>query len=170
MYNRGFTLIELLVVIAIIGLLSSIVLTSLNTARTKAKIARAQIDISQINTAMQLYFGEKNDLPPPRPPGDLCSLCYNPCHHDTWNYIVDRMIDAGVLTAPIYNDPWGNAYCYDDNYREIACPFHSYMYSSGPNGVNELGGGDDVGFTEILPGSSYDCQRCITNPETPGCS
>jgi len=54
--ERGFTLIELLVVIAIIGILSSVVLASLNGARVKGRDARRLSDLKQIQIALELYY------------------------------------------------------------------------------------------------------------------
>ncbi len=55
---KGFTLIELLVVIAIIGILSSVVLASLNDARRKSRDAKRIADIKQIQLAQELYFDD----------------------------------------------------------------------------------------------------------------
>ncbi len=62
-YKRGFTLIELLVVIAIIGILSSIVLASLNSARKKGRDARRVSDIKQIQLALELYYDANSNYP-----------------------------------------------------------------------------------------------------------
>lgn len=53
--QKGFTLIELLVVIAIIGILSTIVLASLNQARQKSRDARRIADLKQLSNALALY-------------------------------------------------------------------------------------------------------------------
>lgn len=60
---NGFTLIELLVVIAIIGLLSSVVLASLSSARGKAKDARRTSDLKQIQVALELYYDSNRAYP-----------------------------------------------------------------------------------------------------------
>ena len=54
--TQGFTLIELLVVIAIIGILSSIVIASLNSARTKGSVAAAKGQLAQLRTQAEVYY------------------------------------------------------------------------------------------------------------------
>jgi prepilin-type N-terminal cleavage/methylation domain-containing protein len=54
--NKGFTLIELLVVIAIIGILASVVLASLNSARQKGSIAATKANMANIRAQAEIYY------------------------------------------------------------------------------------------------------------------
>ena len=54
--NKGFTLIELLVVIAIIGILASVILASLNTARAKGADAAIKADLSNARAQAEIYY------------------------------------------------------------------------------------------------------------------
>lgn len=54
--TKGFTLIELLVVIAIIGILSSVVLVSLNTARGKSANAKTKAQLANARSSAETYY------------------------------------------------------------------------------------------------------------------
>ena len=96
--NRGFTLIELLVVIAIIGLLSSIVMASLNTARMKGRDSARITDVKQIQLALELYFESCREYP-----ATLESSAANGCSGST---------DFQDFLNPIPLSPTGEAYEY----------------------------------------------------------
>ena len=61
--KKGFTLIELLVVIAIIGLLSTLAVVALNSARAKSRDARRLSDVKQIQTALEMYLNDNSRYP-----------------------------------------------------------------------------------------------------------
>ena len=63
MNKKGFTLIELLIVIAIIGLLSTMSVLAVNSAREKSRNARRVADVRQIQAALELYFTNSNSYP-----------------------------------------------------------------------------------------------------------
>lgn len=62
-FSRGYTLIELLVVLAIIGLLTTLVLISLGSARQKARDAVRTGDVAQLRKALEIYYNVHASYP-----------------------------------------------------------------------------------------------------------
>lgn len=61
--KKGFTLVELMVSISIIGLLSSIALASLNSARLKGNDVKRISDLHQIQLALETYYSTNGTYP-----------------------------------------------------------------------------------------------------------
>jgi len=100
-YNsrNGFTLIELLVVVAIIGLLSSIVFASLNSARAKSRDSQRIQQFKNISTALSLYYDKHG-----RYPASPNNFPYN--HLADFNAVVGTLVSEGfIATVPVSPSP-----------------------------------------------------------------
>ena len=152
--NRGFTLIELLVVIAIIGLLSSVVLASLNSARGKARTARAQADLKQLQLAIEFLY-DNTGLHPNK-------ISLSPCLQDPEVYLNSNAAGIqgtdggfpswnGPYMTVVPTDPWGTNYYFDGDYKctdqkgceGISNTWVRAILSFGPNKAENYGPGSD---------------------------
>jgi len=156
--NKSFTLIELLVVIAIIGLISTIVLVSMQGARDRARQAKVKDDLFQIRDAMEIArHGQDKVLL--QITGSGCSDCLCRDDPDLTNPDADcinSMRNAfRNLGLSLVKDPWGSPYLIDENELEFAgnpCRKDSFG-SAGPD--RKFGGSDDI--RQELPFYSLQC-------------
>jgi len=117
--KNGFTLIELLVVISIIGFMSSIVISTVNTARIKAEDSNTTQAVKQFKIAMELSRDENGVYPSAFPPGDIRNIensyCIgenpndgdNVCGHNgsqTENVNINNSISVYLQTFPIIQE------------------------------------------------------------------
>ncbi len=133
--RKGFTLIELLVVIAIIGVLASVVLASLNTARLKARDARRISDFRQLKIALAFYFDKYGKYPNETP------VATNP-HIDNFNNMAQQLVTEGFLSS-IPKDPSSPSI----NYQ-----YYNYLGSTGGLLVTSL---ESVPPTTVGPYGSF---------------
>jgi prepilin-type N-terminal cleavage/methylation domain-containing protein/prepilin-type processing-associated H-X9-DG protein len=114
--KNGFTLIELLVVIAIIGILASILIPAISSARSAANNATCISNMRQIGSALQLYCSDhKQRLPGPlfsdqgpiynadsrRLPNQLASYL-DIDESETWSTTIEDMTSAEIFACPAW--------------------------------------------------------------------
>jgi len=130
--QSGFTLIELMVVIAILGVLLALVAPNIIGRPDQARILRAQSDVGQIQTAMDLYRLD-NGFYPSQQQGieSLVTRPTSPPEPRAWT--------AGGYLRSMPVDPWGNEYVYRNPGQHVDIDIFSY----GANGI-EGGEGDDA--------------------------
>jgi len=122
--TKGFTLIELLVVISIIGILSSIVLASLNTARAKTRDARRLSDMHQMEIALELYYDKFGVYPSSDNAGT--GQWDTPGNSTFITPLVDNNFLPAHLLDPTTNDALGNYlyFRYTPPYYGCVKPFY----------------------------------------------
>lgn len=145
--EKGFTLIELLVVIAIIGVLSTIVLVSLNTAREKARDVRRVSDMRQVALGLEMYYDSHTDT---GYPGTVTGSTVN-----EWDTMDTALEGDGFITS-VPTDPGTNTYEY-----WVASGNQSYVLNATLEDGDHSALDDDIDGLDVLGCNCENPEYCV---------
>lgn len=154
--RRGFTLIELLVVISIIGVFSSIVLFSLNTARGKARDAKRLSDMHQVQTALEFYNLKNGAYPYSN--GSGCGGWETTGSDATNNNFVASLVTDGDIPKGV-KDPtaaWENT-CGNYAYYQYSAGDYGCDAAKGPYYVLGIRSTDGYGTGRYPSSEGWNC-------------
>jgi len=112
-FKKGFTLIELLVVVAIIGILASVVLASLSSARTKGADAAVKSNLNTIRSQSELFFSNNGNSFLPIG-GSTTATCPTSCAIGSSNMFFSDKIICNAIAEATKRGGNGNS-CYNSS-------------------------------------------------------
>lgn len=138
--NKGFSLVELLIVICIIGILSTIVLSSVSNSRARAYDSKIKQQLSSFRTAAEIYFSNQT----PSSYGPTTSVCSAGIFND-----VDATNGSPGLYIAAGNIP---------SFSDIKCGSNGtdYAIKATLYSGNEYWCIDNKGSSRIIPGAIGD--------------
>ena len=134
--SYGFTVVELLVVLGILAFIAAALLPSVAPMMKKAKESRAKADIVRLEVALQAYATKDIN-------GYYPKVNTNAEMQTLLRSRVEEMIEWDVDASGQFVDPWGNDYEYRGINPSNNASFVD-IWSRGPDGANNSGGGDDI--------------------------
>lgn len=156
--SRGFTLVELLVVIAIIGVLATLVLLQLGTARSRARDAKRIADVNQLRSAIELYYEDNGG----KYPDDLTTGTIGKYLNQVPNDPLDGSLKYGYITKDNTNQQymvWAELEQKTAGALNADADIDSTAWTGVGNGRT---GGDKVnGATETCPDATVTNNNCI---------
>ncbi len=133
--QHGFTLIELLVVIAIIGVLASVILASLNTARGRAKDANRISSLQELQKALDSYYFDIGSYPGAGHyvSSSVCNIATSP----VWDTVLNpTLVPKYIGALPV--DPVGPSdanFCYGYDSYPVAGLNYTGWTCTAPDGT-----------------------------------